>query len=76
MSIFHRRNPSFDKTDEALYEEFIAFLEDKGIDVIDLRDIVEYGPEYHLIGDSHPNAKMSQIMAKEIHKRVEQLKKK
>lgn len=69
-------HPSFDKTDEALYEEFIRFLEDKGIDVIDLRDIVEYGPEYHLIGDAHPNAKMSQIMAKELYKRIEKLKKK
>jgi len=67
--------PSFDETDESEYDEFFDYLDEKGLEYIDLRDFIEYGPEYHLYGDPHPNAMYNEMISKEISRQIKKRRK-
>jgi hypothetical protein len=59
--------PSYKGYTDADLELFIKIVESKGIDVIDLSDIVEYGSKYTLKGDAHPNADFSKFFSKKLY---------
>ena len=62
--------PSYTEVDPEKYEKFLSYLEKKEIAVIDLRDEIEYGPEYSLNGDPHPNAMTNELLSKTLLERI------
>lgn len=65
--------PSFTEVDPEKYEKFLSYLEDKGLEYIDLTTDFKYTMEHTLGGDPHPNAKtnetLSQRLLQELEKR-------
>jgi hypothetical protein len=49
---------------------FIELVESKGVEVINLEDMVYYKPEYTLKNDAHPNAKLTKLISKELYNRI------
>ena len=67
--------PHYQDVDHNDIARFLEYLDAKGIQYIDLSTFVEYGPEYHLEGDSHPNSRFNKMISEEIYKRLQNLKK-
>ncbi|MEZ4936067.1 MAG: hypothetical protein R2799_00575 [Crocinitomicaceae bacterium] len=62
--------PTFKDYEEEQMKLFIEFLKEKGINIIDLSNFIEYGAQYHLIGDSHPRGSTNEMIAEEILKQM------
>jgi len=65
--------PSFPAYTDEEWSYFVHGLTTRGIEYIDLKDVIEYGNEYTLNGDPHPNARTNALLGKELLKRLKQL---
>jgi hypothetical protein len=62
--------PTYKEFESEDMKLFIKILEDKGVGVVDLKDMVDYNPEYTLKYDSHPNAKLGKLFSKELYNKI------
>lgn len=62
--------PSYKEYSDEDMEMFIETVKRKGIEVIDLRDIVLYSPTYTLENDAHPNAELTKLISKELYNKI------
>lgn len=58
-----------DYTEEEL-KVFMDIVESKGVEVIDLSKMVDYGPKYTLENDGHPNNSYNKLFTKELYNKI------
>ena len=58
--------PAYKEYEEDDLTMFLEKIEQRGLDVIDLSNIVDYGPKYTLKNDAHPNRALTKLLAREL----------
>ena len=61
--------PSYDNNIDREYDRFKQFLEKKQLKYFDLTKHINYGSEFTLVGDPHPNSNTNNLLAKEFFSR-------
>lgn len=65
--------PSFRAYTDEEWAYFIKGLTSRGIEIIDLKDVIQYEKKYTLGGDPHPNAQTNELLSRELLKRLNEL---
>lgn len=62
--------PSYNKIDASEFDKFVEIVQSKGVEIVDLSEMVEYGPKYTLNHDPHPNAEFSKLLSKTLYNSI------
>lgn len=62
--------PSYKTLDTSDFNSFKKIIKSKGVEVIDLSEMVDYGSKHTLKNDPHPNAEFGKLFSKELYNKI------
>ena len=66
--------PTYEGPSDWSFVKFKKMLDKENIKYIDLFNVINFGPEHTLVGDGHPNKETSELIGKELFKRILEMK--